>query len=669
MTTYQQQKQQILQLFEQAIAFARSNQYPNTVEYLKNAQTHLAEGKLITVVCGEFKQGKSSLINAFLNENNLFPVDIDITTNLISTITYGKQEKITVILGEKDQETIKQIQRHEIPNYVTEQLNAKNTKKAKMLVIESPNPQLKEGLILVDTPGIGSLNTEHTAITYAFIPNADAILFITDAQTPLTTKELEFLEKRILPHTQNIIFVVTKIDILSDENKEVFLANNREKLAHILNLPENKINLIGVSSLAKLDYLEYEEEKDLKNSNFAQLEEKIWQLVTEQRGQIFLVRALSELSQSIGEMKAPIEIAWQTHQGKTQEELNQLNDRINEIQDNLQSLLSNNAEWRTILSDELQDIQVDIQSEFQEGFSHLRHQTNEYLDDSRLLNSPRQIANLLEADIDGLMARVNQNLNQRASGLYARLENVTGLNLSRFEVALGDRQKVGFSAEGISVKQSTIVDKSLSATRSAMFNSTAGTVIGGLVGGAAGATLGFVFGGVAGAIGGAKLGFDLGAGMGAIGGLAKGAKDGLDQVQEKDQILLKREITKKITLFVDDSQRICQQTLAKSIKALERAMRDEFTAQIKRQKEGWERTQRSLLESRKLSQAKAMEQSQKLQLPLQQLTQLQTTVEKLIDRILAEPIAPSSAKSVSAKTPLSAETTNTSTDYGDWADE
>jgi putative ribosome biogenesis GTPase RsgA len=42
--------------------------------------------------------------------------------------------------------------------------------------MESPNPQLKEGLVLVDTPGIGSLNTEHTAITYAFIPNADAIL-------------------------------------------------------------------------------------------------------------------------------------------------------------------------------------------------------------------------------------------------------------------------------------------------------------------------------------------------------------------------------------------------------------------------------------------------------------------------------------------------------------
>ena len=82
-------------------------------------------------------------------------------------------------------------------------------------------------------------------------------------------------------------------------------------------------------------------------------------------------------------------------------------------------------------------------------------------------------------------------------------------------------------------------------------------------------------------------------------------------------------------MFVNDSQRVCQQTLGKSINTLDRSMREEFTGQIKRQKNGWERTLQSLQESRQLSEAKAIEQSQQLQIPLQELNQLQTNIEQL----------------------------------------
>ena len=97
-------------------------------------------GKLFVVVAGKFKQGKSSLLNAFLNKTEIFSVDIDITTNLVSTITYGKDERVSVVLGESGKETIKQIAKSDIPDYVTEQRNVKNAKQAKMLTIESPNP-------------------------------------------------------------------------------------------------------------------------------------------------------------------------------------------------------------------------------------------------------------------------------------------------------------------------------------------------------------------------------------------------------------------------------------------------------------------------------------------------------------------------------------------------
>ncbi|NJL51926.1 MAG: hypothetical protein HC930_06315 [Hydrococcus sp. SU_1_0] len=448
MSDYQQHKQQILQLFATAIAFAKQHKLSPTLNHLQEAEKHLIEGKIFIVVAGEFKQGKSSLLNALLNETDIFPVDIEITTNLVSTITYGKAEKITVVLGESGKETVKQIQRSEIPDYVTEQRNAKNVKQAKMLIVESPNPQLEEGLVLVDTPGIGSLNTEHTAITYAFLPNADAVLFVSDALKPLTTEELDFLKTRILPHCQNIIFVLTKADTVS-EIQEIML-NNRAKLAQVLNCAPETITIVPVSSRAKFDYLEYQEAEDLEYSNFTQLEQQLWQLVGEQRGQTLLLKAVNELNQAIGEMKAPLEVSWSADQNRTPENLEH---QLIETQTQLRNLLENNAEWRNILSDRLQTLQIEIQGQFQRDFAYLRYNANQYLEDDRLTKSPKQIADLIESDVDALMSNLHKELNQQAAELYVQLETITGLNLSRFEVVFSQGQKARLVKEEIQVEE------------------------------------------------------------------------------------------------------------------------------------------------------------------------------------------------------------------------
>ena len=56
-----------------------------------------------------------------------------------------------------------------------------------------PNPLLEGGLTLVDTPGVGGLNAGHAAATLAFLPSADALVFVTDASAELSGPELEFL--------------------------------------------------------------------------------------------------------------------------------------------------------------------------------------------------------------------------------------------------------------------------------------------------------------------------------------------------------------------------------------------------------------------------------------------------------------------------------------------
>jgi|GEM_PF-1339194 len=673
MNNYQQHKQQVLQLFQQAIVAAKYYQAETTIKHLETARQNLILGKLFVVVAGEFKQGKSSLLNALLNETEIFPVDIDITTNLVSTITYGKQEKVRVVLGESGKETIKQIAKSEIPDYVTEQRNLKNAKQAKMLTIESPNSQLKEGLVLVDTPGIGSLNAEHTAVTHAFLPNADVVLFVSDALKPLTTEELDFLKERILPHCQNLIFVLTKADLVSDVSEIV--ANNREKLTKVLGCDPHQIKIIPVSSRAKFDYLEYEEEEDLAYSNFYSLEREIWQMVGEQRGQTLLLRAINELMQSVAELKAPVEVAWKSDRNQTSEDLET---KLKQTRQQLKKLLYNNAEWRNILSDRLQSIQFEIQGQFKRDFAQLRYKTNKYIEDDRLVNSPKQIANLIEADVDGLMSQLNQDLNQQAGELYGYLEAETGLDISRLEVGFSQRQQAVLLSEEIEIDRSTIIDKSFTTTRNAMFNTSVGTAIGGMIGGAVGGAIGLVFGAGVGVVPGATIGGQIGAGIGWIGGGAKGIKDGLEQVKEKDKAIAKREISKIVSPFIDECQRICNQTLTKAIQTLERDLRDKFTAQVKRQKEGWENTLRSLQESQKLSQGETAKRSQQLQLSLKKFSQLQQMIQTVAAKVVVKPqqsktpieINQSPAKNTPPKALAAVASSNSnSTDYGDWADE
>lgn len=675
MKSYQQQKQQVMNLFDSALDLAGKHNNKDVERHLRKAAKNLAEGKMFVVVCGEFKQGKSSLMNALLNEPGLFPVDVDITTNLVSTISYGKKEKITVFLGEPGKEKAKRIQRAQIPDYVTEQRNQENVRQARMLTIEAPNEQLKDGLVLVDTPGVGGLNTEHSAIAYAFIPNADAILFVSDALAPLSVKELEFVEM-IAGHCQHLIFVVTKIDAKMDY--ETVVENNRQKLAQVLERSGNEIPIIPVSSHAKLAYLESEDSEDLEESNFALLESQLWSLLGEQRGYIMLMPALGELGRAIVEMKEPLQAEAKTYQQHNQPEKAQMMERqFQEAKERLETLQEHNAKWRLQLSDGLRDIRTGLQQQLQKEFVQIRYQADRYLENEHLLSSPEQIGSLLEQDFHLLLSKLNQEISQQAATLYGQLEQATGLDINRLE---GDllapvEPKALVKKEWLApvdprdsqIKKSNWWEKSLSATRNGYFNLQAGAIVGGLLGGLAG----LIFGGV-----GIGMGIGLGIGLGGIAGSTTGVKEGLSQIREKEMAVARREISKLLKPYLEENRLLCTDTLEQAITKLERSMRDELTSQLKREQQRSERTLRSIKKARQLSQKQASERAKALQRPLQQLNQLQKRVEQLASAIVAQqeaatkalPVVVESPQIVIDDTPEQASAT-VGTDYGGWADE
>jgi hypothetical protein len=183
---------------------------PDLGERLELARRKLADPGIHVVVVGEFKQGKSSLVNALLGVTAC-PVDDDIATALPTYLRHGKELAAQVILdGDPPQ-------RESIP---TDQIRKHTLEGGELLAdgrrivgveVLLPRNMLAGGLTVVDTPGLGGLGSAHAAASLAATAMADAVLFVTDASQELTRTELDFL-RRAQELCGTVACVLTKTD-------------------------------------------------------------------------------------------------------------------------------------------------------------------------------------------------------------------------------------------------------------------------------------------------------------------------------------------------------------------------------------------------------------------------------------------------------------------------
>lgn len=231
-----------------------AKQYGKLEEY-ESLSKLLEQGldkSLTLLVCGEFKRGKSSLINALLNDE-VCPVADGIATSAVSIIKYGRVPKVTRFYSTIQEDTVGNsnlVIKSEAVKYDSISSYAKGSSididNTLYLEIEIPNEYLHtKGLTLIDTPGIGSLDPRHLFLTLQALPKADAILFVTDTAEPLLTTELEFLKERILPLKKPFDIVLSKSDLISRDELTIFKKDSEDKVFNYCGI---KVDCIPVSS-------------------------------------------------------------------------------------------------------------------------------------------------------------------------------------------------------------------------------------------------------------------------------------------------------------------------------------------------------------------------------------------------------------------------------------
>ncbi|MHB8465411.1 MAG: dynamin family protein [Acidimicrobiales bacterium] len=181
------------------------------------AREGLTSPEIRVVVAGEFKQGKSSFVNALVGLN-VCPVDDDLATSVPTVLRFGETPEVTAVhrLAADAPEGADPIREAvalgAVADWVSEAGNPGNTRGTSRVEICIPRRVLADGLELVDTPGTGSLGSAEAVATLAQLSSADAVLFVSDASQELSGLELDFLRSAV-ERCPRVVALLSKTDL------------------------------------------------------------------------------------------------------------------------------------------------------------------------------------------------------------------------------------------------------------------------------------------------------------------------------------------------------------------------------------------------------------------------------------------------------------------------
>ena len=206
-----------------ALAEGMGEGFSASADRLLGLQQRLEQGQFNLAVLGQFKRGKSTLLNALLGEAVL-PTSIVPLTAIPTFIRSGPNRHITVKYlddRQSEQHTAGSAAELEalLSRFVAEDANPKNRLGVSQVDVLHPAPILRKGVVLIDTPGIGSTFRHNTEATLNFLPQCDAALFLVSADPPITEVEVAFL-KEVRTKVPRLFFILNKVDYLSEQERQ-----------------------------------------------------------------------------------------------------------------------------------------------------------------------------------------------------------------------------------------------------------------------------------------------------------------------------------------------------------------------------------------------------------------------------------------------------------------
>jgi hypothetical protein len=229
---------------EALAAQAQASDAPELAKEARALRERVVEGRFFVACLGQFKRGKSTLINALLGQP-LLPAGVPPVTSVVTVVRHGPLGA-RVRLGAQ---LWRAVPVENLADFVSEHSNPENRLGVQGVEVYCPSPFLEQGLCLVDTPGVGSIFLGNTSETRAFVPQVDAAIVVLGGDPPISQDELQLVSE-LTPRVSDLFIVLNKADKLSPPE----LAEARAFTEQVLRdrAPAAKATVFEVSALEQL---------------------------------------------------------------------------------------------------------------------------------------------------------------------------------------------------------------------------------------------------------------------------------------------------------------------------------------------------------------------------------------------------------------------------------
>ncbi len=286
MSSYSQLKGELLRSIDEMLAEENIRGCP-----CKELREKVETNTFNLVVVGQFKRGKTSLINALLGAD-ILPVAVVPLTSISTIITYGNALNIKVFFNEG---STLDITPESLTDYVTEKGNPKNIRDVSEVIITYPSPYLKEGVRLIDTPGVGSIYEHNTDVAYRYLPKSDAALFLLSVDQPMSKAELDFLGD-VKEYSNKIFFLLNKADYFSEADLKESIEFTREVLKEAMGA---EVRIFPVSAKLALDGKLKSSDELLQKSCLPCFSDVLNEFLMEEKGRILILSVTNNLLRTI----------------------------------------------------------------------------------------------------------------------------------------------------------------------------------------------------------------------------------------------------------------------------------------------------------------------------------------------------------------------------------
>jgi GTPase Era involved in 16S rRNA processing len=298
---YKQVSQKLMGCIGKLAAISSSRGDTKVEENLREIGEKLGGNRFHLVVLGQFKRGKSTFINSLLGDRVL-PTSVVPLTSIVTLLKYGEEEVVEVLFNDGSKTTIS---RDQLEEYVTERGNPSNEKNVKHVEVAYPSGYLKDGVFIIDTPGVGSTFENNTEMTYNYLPRVDAALFLLAVDPPISQSEIAFLED-VKDYVEKIFFVQNKIDYMNEEERKESMAFSKEVIEKALG--SDSIGIYPLSAKLALEAKQSKNKKLLGKSRLPEFDKILGDFLLKEKGKTFLRSALNSTRKLLSDEEFAIQL-------------------------------------------------------------------------------------------------------------------------------------------------------------------------------------------------------------------------------------------------------------------------------------------------------------------------------------------------------------------------